>query len=225
MTKICLKTTDKVFIASVLFFIITPLFAQKTAFVQVKTQELYAETPITTDLSINGFKETIVFDNDMDNTVWVSPEKQCVTMTKEYAQTYSGNAALHIKWDKIAGGCKWIGIGFGWNNWQPKDMIDVINDAALQFQVKSVKGRFSNLPVAFAFEDYSGVQSYFGFNKTLVAGDFTATEWRTVTVPLRSFPFENNDADLSKVKQFMIQLEGDGDIYLDDIRIVPLARP
>ena len=208
-----------------LLLVANAVFAQKTAFIQVKTQELYDETPISTDLSINGFKETVVFDNDMDNTVWVSPEKQCVTMTKEYAQTYSGNAALHLKWDKVLGGCKWIGIGFGWNNWQPKDMIDVVNDAALQFQVKSVKGTFSNLPVAFAFEDYSGVQSYFGFNKTLVQGDFTDTAWRTVTVPLRNFPFENNDADLAKVKQFMIQLEGDGDIYLDDIRIVPIARP
>ena len=201
------------------------VFAQKTAFVQVKTQELYAEPTTETEPNINGFKEVIVFDNDMDNTVWVSPEKQCVTLSKEYAQTYSGNAALHVKWDKVMGGCKWLGIGFGWNNWQPKDMLDVVNEAALQFQVKSVKGTFSNLPVAFAFEDYSGVQSYYGFNKTLVAGDFTATEWRTVTVPLRNFPFENNDADLAKVKQFIIQLEGDGDIYLDDIRIVPIARP
>jgi Surface glycan-binding protein B xyloglucan binding domain len=223
-----LNVTDtfKVSVTCALFFIITSsVFAQKTAFVQAKTQELYAETTTETEPNINGFKAVVLFDNDFDNTVWVSPEKQCVTMTKEYAQTYSGEAALHVKWDKIAGGCKWLGIGFGWNNWQPKDMLDVVAESALQFQVKSVKGTFSNLPVAFAFEDYSGVQSYYGFNKTLVTGDFTATEWRTVTVPLRNFPFENNDADLAKIKQFIIQLEGDGDIYLDDIRIVQMAHP
>ena len=98
-------------------------------------------------------------------------------------------------------------------------MTDV-TDAAIQMQVKAVKGSFSNLPVAFAFEDYAGVQSYFGFNKTLVSGNFTDTTWQTVRIPLRNFPFERNNADMSKIKQFMVQLEGDGDIYLDDIRIV-----
>ncbi|MEY4926765.1 MAG: Surface glycan-binding protein xyloglucan binding domain [Bacteroidota bacterium] len=223
-----LNVTDtfKVSVTCALFFIITStVFAQKTAFVQVKTQELYDETPVETDASINGFKELIVFGDDLDNTVWVSPEKQCVTLEKENVQTYSGNGALHVKWDKVTGGCKWIGIGFGWNNWQPKDMGEVITVSALQFQVKAVKGSFSNLPVAFAFEDYTGVQSYYGFNKTLVTGDFNDKEWRTVTIPLKNFPFEGNDADISKIKQFMIQLEGDGDIYLDDIRIVQYVQP
>ncbi len=193
--------------------------AQKTGFVQVKAQNLYDEATMQSTDDINGFTELVVFGDDLDGSVWASPEKQCMTLQKEAVQTYSGKGALHIKWDKVTGGCDWIGFGFGWNNWQPKDMMDV-TDAAIQMQVKAVKGSFSNLPVAFAFEDYAGVQSYFGFNKTLVAGNFTDTEWRTVTIPLRNFPFERNDADLSKIKQFMVQLEGDGDIYLDDIRIV-----
>ncbi len=201
---------------------ISAAFAQTTAFVQPKTQELYDEMPAETDPSINGFKELLVFGDDYDNTVWVSPEKQCVSLEKENTQTYSGKGALHVKWDKVTGGCKWVGIGFGWNNWQPKDMGEIITASALQFQVKAVKGSFSNLPVAFAFEDYTGVQSYYGFNKTLVKGDFNDTEWRTVTIPLQNFPFEGNDADVSKMKQFIIQLEGDGDIYLDDIRLVKL---
>jgi hypothetical protein len=91
-------------------------------------------------------------------------------------------------------------------------------------KVKSVKGSFSNLPVAFAIEDYTGVQSYYGFNSSLASGLFNDQTWTTVTIPLKNFPFERNDADLGKVKQFMIQLEGDGDIYLDDIRIVSLVK-
>ena len=203
-----------------IFANIAPIFAQNTAFLQVKTQNLYDEMPVDKNDNINGFKELVIFGDDLDNTVWASPEKQCVTMTKELTQIHSGTAALHVKWDKVTGGCKWIGLGFGWNNWQPKDMGEIIGEAAIQFQVKSAKGSFSNLPVAFALEDYTGVQSYYGFNKTLVQGDFTDTAWRTVTIPLRNFPFEGNDADVSKIKQFMIQLEGDGDIYLDDIQIV-----
>ena len=209
------KTTLLLFLATQITFVT----AQKVAFVQVKTQNLYEVTTPERDDDINGFTDLVIFGDDLDNSVWASPEKQCVTLQKETVQTHSGKGALHVKWDKVTGGCKWIGIGFGWNNWQPKDMTDVA-DAAIQLQVRAVKGSFSNLPVAFAIEDYSGVQSYFGFNSTLVQGNFTDAAWQTVTIPLRNFPFERNDADLSKVKQFMIQLEGDGDIYLDDIRIV-----
>ena len=176
-----------------IFANIATIFGQNTAFVQAKNQDLYDEKTLDTEIGINGFKELVVFDNELDNTVWVSPEKQCVTLERENTQTYAGKTALHVKWDKVTGGCKWIGIGFGWNNWQPKDMSEVVAFAAVQFQVKAVKGSFANLPVAFAFEDYTGVQSYYGFNKTLVSGDFNDKEWRTVTIPLSNFPFENND--------------------------------
>jgi hypothetical protein len=37
---------------------------------------------------------------------------------------------------------------------------------------------------------------------------------------LSKFPFKAKDADVSKVKQLIIQLEADGDIYLDAIKIV-----
>ena len=150
------KTTLLLFLATQITFVT----AQKVAFVQVKTQNLYEVTTPERDDDINGFTDLVIFGDDLDNSVWASPEKQCVTLQKETVQTHSGKGALHVKWDKVTGGCKWIGIGFGWNNWQPKDMTDVA-DAAIQLQVRAVKGSFSNLPVAFAIEDYSGVQSYY----------------------------------------------------------------
>lgn len=214
----------KVFIYSLLISGIASGCSSTQSFVQVQNKELYDVATTEDNFSIDGFKDVVIFADNMDNTVWVSPEKNCVTMTKETVNIFSGTTALHIKWDKIAGGCKWIGMGFGWNDWLAKDMVDVVDVAAIQFQVKAVKGTFTNLPVAFAIEDYTGVQSYYGFNATLVQGAFTDQAWRTVTIPLSNFPFQRNDADLAKVKQFMIQLEGDGDIYLDDIRIVRKAE-
>jgi hypothetical protein len=201
------------------------VFAQQTPFVQLKTQALYEVATVDNEPNINGFTAVEIFTDVVDNTIWASPEKQCVTLEKDATHTYAGDAAIHLKWDKITGGCSWVGIGFGWNGWQPKDMLDIINESAIQLQIKSVKGSFKNLPVAFAIEDYTGVQSFYGFNAGLVSGEFTDAAWRTVTIPLRNFPFEKNDADVSKVKQFMIQLEGDGDIYLDDIRIIPYDPP
>ena len=95
-------------------------------------------------------------------------------------------------------------------------------DSAIQMKVKSVKGSFKNFPVAFALEDYSGVQAYFGFNYSLASGEFTDSTWTTVLIPLSKFPFEAKDFDLERVKQFIIQLEGDGNIYLDEIKFIKL---
>lgn len=181
--------------------------------------ELYDVMTIDSSGQIDGFKAVRIFSDDLGREVWVSPEKQCVRMERVKHPVVEGDYAMHLTWDKVTGGCKWIGIGFGWSDWMGKDMTG-LQDAAVQLKVQSVKGRFKNLPVAFAFEDYTGVQTYCGFRMEQASGEFNEFSWTTVTVPLRDFPFGRNQADLSKVKQFMIQLEGDGDIYLDDIRLV-----
>ncbi len=187
--------------------------------VHLAQQGLYPiATPVDSN-EIDGFSATNIFDETINKDFWVSPEKECVIAEKEEKNTRNGNTALHIKWDKITGGCDWIGIGFGWNNWQPKDISQIIDQASIVFYVKSAHGSFKNLPVAFALEDYTGVQSYYGFTPELVEGEFTEDRWQKVTIPLSLFPFDQNDGDPSLVKQFMIQLEGDGDIYLDKINI------
>lgn len=193
------------------------------SFVGVQQKTLYDIQEDFNKDAINGFNAVYIFRDDYDKSVWVSPETQCVTMKAEYKEVYADKAALHVKWDKVGGGCKWIGIGFGWNNWMAKDMLDVTEVAGIQIRVKAVKGSFSNLPVAFALEDYGGVQTYYGFNKTLVSQKFNDSTWTTVTIPLSKFDFDKNNFNIEKVKQFIIQLEGDGDIYLDNIKIVTLS--
>ena len=188
----------------------------------IQKKDLY-DTSLSNDANeIDGFKAIYIFKDDMDKSVWASPETQCVEMKSEIKNVYADNGALHIKWDKIKGGCKWIGIGFGWNNWMSKNMIDISESTAVQMQVKSVSGSFSNLPVAFAFEDYGGVQTYFGFQKKLAAGNFNDTSWTSVTIPLSNFDFKKNDFNIENVKQFIIQLEGDGNVYLDNIKFIRL---
>jgi hypothetical protein len=177
---------------------------------------------ITDSNEIDGFKAVFVFNNDLDKSVWASPEVQCVQLSSEKTNVYSGSAGLKVTWDKIKGNCTWIGIGFGWNNWMSKDISDLKENCAIQMKVKSVQGSFKNLPVAFAFEDYSGVQCYYGFNYALASSEFTDSTWTTVSIPLTKFPFEAKDFDLERVKQFIIQLEGDGNIYLDEIKFIKL---
>lgn len=190
------------------------------SFVAMQPRALYDVTPKVYADDIDGFKATTIFKDNIDNSVWVSPESNCVTLKQEKQNVYSGTGALHVQWDKPAGGCKWIGIGFGWNNWMAKDILDISKVTAIQMQVKAVSGSFKNLPVAFALEDYSGMQCYYGFRMELAAGAFNDTSWTAVTIPVSKFNLQSQDFDQEKVKQFVIQLEGDGDIYIDDIKFI-----
>lgn len=211
----------KVYIVFFTLCIGTQLLSCKS-FVAIQSKSLYDATSSNEANEINGFKALYIFKDDFDKSVWVSPETQCVTMSAESKNVFADKSALHVKWDKIKGGCKWIGIGFGWNNWVAKDMLDIADNCAVQMQVKAAKGSFTNLPVAFAFEDYGGVQTYYGFQKPLASGAFNEQTWTTVTIPLSNFDFKKGDFNLESVKQFMIQLEGDGDIYLDNIKFIRL---
>jgi hypothetical protein len=212
---------NKVYIVCFALWISTQLLSCKS-FMAIQQKSLYDATVNNDANEIDGFKALYIFKDDYDKSVWVSPETQCVTMNAESKNVFADKSALHVKWDKIKGGCKWIGIGFGWNSWVAKDMLDIADNCAVQMQVKATKGSFSNLPVAFAFEDYGGVQSYYGFQKTLASGTFNDQTWTTVTIPLSNFDFKKGDFNLESVKQFMIQLEGDGDIYLDNIKFIRL---
>ncbi len=209
------------FLKYCLLFLTGFITSSCNSLVQLQNKNLYDITTGSDD-GLQGFKATYIYKDDMDKSVWVSPETKCVQMNYDNKNVYADKGSLHIKWDKITGGCTWIGCGFGWNNWVPKNMIDIADIAAVQMQVKAVKGNFSNLPVAFAFEDYGGVQSYFGFQKKLAAGTFNDSTWTTVTIPLSYFDFQSKDFNIESVKQFMIQLEGDGDIYLDNIKLIKL---
>lgn len=207
---------------TVLYFL--PLLAACTSgregWVRAGERNLYDIMPAPDSKAINGFSDVNVFSDYIDNSVWVSKEAGCVQMKQETTQIHSGTGALRVSWDKVSGGCTWIGMGFGWNNWSPKDMNGVLDSAALQLQVKSVKGSFSNLPVAFGLEDYAGGQAWCGFNSTLASGTFNDSTWTTVTIPIKLFPISARDVDPGKIKQLIIQLEGDGDVYLDEIRII-----
>jgi hypothetical protein len=204
----------------IIVFSMSFLLGACKSFVAVQPKKLYDVVPLAQNDDIDGFNNLVIFQDDYDNSIWVSPEKQCIQVQRVTTTADAGKASLHVSWNKITGGCKWLGMGFGWNNWLPKDMLDITQTTAVQLKVKSAKGSFSNLPVAFAFEDYQGTQIYAGFDKSMCKGLFTDTAWNTVSIPLNKFRFDRPDFNAEQVKQFIIQWEADGDIYLDDIKII-----
>ena len=197
------------------------LFSCKSV-VTVQKKGLY--DAVENNLSSSEPTEIPIYSEYMDKFSWVSPEPTCVDLKVNQEKALSGKNSIHLKWDKITGGCKWLGVGFGAGNWSTKDFSDKTSNMALQLQVRAAKGSFKNLPVAFAFEDNFGVQCYYGFRLEQASGIFTDSTWTAVTIPLSKFDFKGNQFNLEKITQFIIQLEADGDIYLDNIKFIALKN-
>ncbi len=191
-----------------------------TKTVQFRNLNLYDIQEEPEKENIHGFTALSIFDNVYDRQVWVSPESQCVQLNLIKNDEPQQNSLI-AKWDKITGGCKWIGMGFGWDNWKPKDMSQIVTDCAIEIKFKSPNTDLTNLPLAFAFEDYSGSQAFLGFNlKQLKSSGIKSNQWNSIILPLNEFPFEYTETDFSNIKQFVIQFEAEGELVIDQIKLI-----
>jgi len=188
---------------------------------RLKKQLLYDEPAVDLAPQIGGFSALNLFDESMGSEVWFSKEKACVSLSKSEHLPKTGKYCLHAQWDKIAGGCKWIGMGIGWDNWQPKDLSAILDSAAIQIMLRSETDTLKTLPLALALEDYTGAQCFIGFSPRFLMGNkIMPGGWTAAIIPLSEFPFERFNANPAMIKQFIIQFEADGNVYMDDIRLI-----
>ena len=181
---------------------------------------LYDETADANGFSIRGFNQLDIFSNDMSDEVWFSKNTSCINVKlKEDAQ----NTFLNVKWNKDQDGCDWVGLGFGWDFWTAKDMGGLNDTIALELEVRSTEKNLKNLPLAFGFEDYTGKQSWLGFSKNFVQNKEITQAWTKVTIPFSLFPFEENDFEMSSMKQLIIQFFAEGEFEINAIKIVPFS--
>jgi hypothetical protein len=192
---------------------------------RLKTLGLYDQSETSGVPEIGGFGALQLFDEGMGSDIWVSKETACVTVQRDKNSPESGEYCMHAKWDKIAGGCKWIGMGFGWDNWQPKDLSGILDSASIQIQIRSHTDTLRSLPLALALEDYTGAQCFIGFSAKYLNGNkIMPGRWTTALIPLSDFPFERFQTQPDMIKQFIIQFEADGDVYFDNIKLVRKIR-
>lgn len=170
---------------------------------------------------IGNFYATDIYSDFITHEIWTSEEGSCLQAVTTEDVKRSGEASLHLKWDKVSQSCPFIGVGFGWDNWSGKNLKPIINEAAIEMWFKTKEGSKKSLPLAACLEDYSGRQAWLGFSENAVVGDAVTTEWTKVRLPLSEFSWGEFGADASNIKQLIIQFEADGDVYLDDMRVVP----
>ena len=169
---------------------------------------------------IENFYALTVLKDKLNSEVWFTPNVNCIEVENSPITKYAGTSAIHLKWDKQEGGCDWIGMGIGWDGWAPKDLSMIMNKAAIQFKAYTDGGKIVSLPLAAAMEDYGGKQAWIGFAaKYIVHND--GEDWATITLPLNDFGWDEFGADETNVKQMIIQFEAAGNVYFDEMTVVP----
>lgn len=191
--------------------------------VRFKNLGLYDYADENTTPHIRDFTALELYGNAYTDEIWSTENLKCISIKETADEKNADEKYLSITWDKIKGGCDWIGMGFGWDNWSGKDISSIIDTAAIQLLIRTKSKPMSNMPIAIGFEDYTNKQAWIGFSSTFISGGSITDQWTVITIPLNLFPFEERQVDPAAIKQMIIQFEAEGTIELDDVRIVPYS--
>ncbi len=156
-----------------------------------------------------------------DNTVdiWGLEKTDCKDFARIDTVSYSGKSSIKLSWNKAAN-CPWIGMGIGWNGYAPKDLSDVMSNGSIEFYIRSVSGNQFIPTLIFLLEDYAGVQSATALKSKQLSHYPIDEQWQKVSVPLRAFLQSAAPlCDFSNIKSLNLECQGEGDFYIDEIRI------
>ncbi|MCH2199687.1 MAG: hypothetical protein MK081_12985 [Flavobacteriales bacterium] len=160
------------------------------------------------------FKAPTVYKDATDN-VWGLEKDDCKDF-KSIKKDEHGSV-LKLEWAKTS--CDWVGMGIGWNNWQPKDLLTIMETADLVMDIRAIEDK-TNIPIiVFLLEDYGGVMS------AAVSGGYCletypiTEDWQEFRMPMNRFDYQTCGIDLSNVKQLVMECQGYGSVLIDNIRI------
>ena len=187
--------------------------------VSPKQNALYLDSPSRNDTIFYNSSE--IYSDYVTSEAWFTQSDRCISAETTKKAAYRGELGLEIKWDKTKEGCPWLGFGFGWDNWTGKDMSAIKNVAAVEFYVRMIEGERPTLPWAVGLEDFTGAQAWLGVTSNSVKAESITTEWTRIEMPLSEFNWDEQNADVSNIKQIIFNTEADGHIYIDEIEIVP----
>jgi len=161
-----------------------------------------------------------IFFEETKGSLW-SNFKSCGTFEIKNLQ---GNNVISLDWNKE--GCDWVGFGNSWSNFMADDISEIIETHAITFKVKAVESNQKSVPFVVGLEDYSGGSSYFFSHLNLFGDDLVVSnkKWTNFYMPFSFYDFSMQGVDPYGIKQMIIQLEGSGKLYLDDIKVVPFSK-
>lgn len=189
--------------------------------VTLKQNQLYVDNSNPTDTIFYTSSE--IYTGYITSEAWATDITRCISVSAIKEAAYRGDLGMRLKWNKTLDGCPWLGIGFGWDNWTGKDLSEIRYTGALEFHVRMVEGERDVLPWALGFEDFTGAQAWTGMSSNAIKAEKVTTEWTRVEIPIAEFDWMDQGADITDIKQLIFQLEADGEVDIDEIRIVPYS--
>ena len=172
--------------------------------------------------SISAFEQfpyKTLFTNSEENGLWGVKNNTCKEVSFETTNNYIGNDHLHIKWNSSS--CNYIGLGLKWGNYKSKNLLPIIESAAIELRVRIDSGALSNVPMFFILVDYGGNQCRAKINYLDLQEGKIDTEWRRVRIPLQAFNYEKRGVNMSNIKELRLEFQRKGDLHIDNIVIVP----
>lgn len=189
--------------------------------IQLRTISLYegaeAAPALTKPEAIEKIVDPILYQDDTLN-IWGIIADSCKNFKLVEDVKYSGSAALKLKWERQ--GCEWVGFGMGWDDYEGKNLIPLMDFAAFQMHVRTPKGKAFGLPFVLTLEDYSGEMAFCYTANKYFERTTIDEEWQKVIVPLKDFDDEGEGIDYGNIKQLQIEMQQAGEVYLDDIKLV-----
>jgi len=167
-----------------------------------------------------SFPHKDIFTDKEFTGVYGTKVHPCKEITFDSINNFSGKNHLHVKWKKTKD-CKWLGFGFKWDNFKPKNLLPIIENSALEFMIRSDSGEFFRVPIIFGLVDYSEKQCFSKINILGMEDGMVDEQWRKVTIPLSTFKYFKKGLNITNVKELRVQLINQGNFHLDDIKIVP----
>jgi len=201
-------------------WILVPLLA--IACGQVKQNAVFNNLNEPSESEKVFFTADEIYSDALTSDAWnTRASAQCISVKNRTEAAYKGTHGMHVTWNRQGPGCPWLGLGFGWDNWTGKDLSQIKNTGAIEFYVRMVEGERGNLPWAIGLEDFSGGQAWLGMSTNAVKAEKIGTNWTRIELPLSEFNWLEQNADASNIKQIIFNMEADGEIYMDEVRIVP----
>ena len=165
------------------------------------------------------FPHKILFTNSDENGLWGVKKNACKELSFETSNSYVGKDHIYIKWD--ASKCNYIGMGLKWGNYKVKNLIPIIELAAIELRVRINSGALSNVPMFFILEDYGGNQCRANINSLDLEGGKIDDEWRRIRIPFRAFNYKKRGVNMGNIKELRLEFQRSGHLHIDNIVIVP----
>lgn len=183
---------------------------------EAKPKEIWLPNAPTSAPSVS-YPVQLFDDEFINNNGWGLLEDHCQNIQLTSMAPSEGQKAIHATWDTSKDDCYHVTIGASWTNWFPVDLSSEKDNLSISLDIKGSPDLLTKQAVRFGFEDYDRKTSFLSLDASMLeGGTLTPDQWQKVQIPFSAFPA---GANIKNIKQFLIRMDKDGEVYLDNIRL------